>query len=290
MPAQPTRRELQEALGHPLFIGAVALLLCNDHILKAAHPGPWITGKLSDIAWLVVAPLLLAALLCTAGLRTSRARPLALAVPAFAFVLLQLWPPLGDAWVSLFGGAHVADATDLLALPALLAVPLAWRPHRWTLPRSGRRLASVVATGGLMATSYVPDGRTPCADQTDWDPARPLALSWTYAEIPDNPKLLADGVTLRDSTGAVLPFTVSLGTDGLLICPDGGLVPETTYTWRVGGWENLGLHVENVPPFSQTGVWTFTTASESTWTRGCPKPLESVRAFVDSCATDSGAY
>ena len=35
------------------------LLALNDHVLKQAWPG-WVTGKLSDVAGLVVAPAVLA--------------------------------------------------------------------------------------------------------------------------------------------------------------------------------------------------------------------------------------
>ena len=36
-----------DGLLHPIALLAVALLLVNDHLLKAAAPGP-LTGKLSD--------------------------------------------------------------------------------------------------------------------------------------------------------------------------------------------------------------------------------------------------
>ena len=50
-------------LAHPAWIGALLLLLINDHVLKGAGllPG-WVTGKLSDLAGLFVAPALLAVL------------------------------------------------------------------------------------------------------------------------------------------------------------------------------------------------------------------------------------
>src|SRR5687767_7289813 len=46
-------------LVHPTTLIATVLLAVNDHVLKAAYPGPF-TGKLSDAAGLVVAPPLLA--------------------------------------------------------------------------------------------------------------------------------------------------------------------------------------------------------------------------------------
>ena len=62
-----TRRALR-ALGHPLSVAALVLLALNDHVLKQAWPG-FVTGKLSDVAGLVVAPLVLAVPLAALGVR-----------------------------------------------------------------------------------------------------------------------------------------------------------------------------------------------------------------------------
>ena len=69
-----TAHELR-ALAHPLAVGSLVLLALNDHVLKQAWPG-WVTGKLSDLAGLVVAPLVLAVALAVTGVR----RPHVLAV------------------------------------------------------------------------------------------------------------------------------------------------------------------------------------------------------------------
>jgi hypothetical protein len=47
-----------DALLHPGSLAALGLLLVNDHVLKATFPGP-ITGKLSDVAGVVLFPILL---------------------------------------------------------------------------------------------------------------------------------------------------------------------------------------------------------------------------------------
>ena len=49
----------QLALTHPVTLGAVALLLVNDWLLKPLWQSDWTTGKLSDFAWMVFAPPLL---------------------------------------------------------------------------------------------------------------------------------------------------------------------------------------------------------------------------------------
>ena len=126
----------------------MVLLLLNDHVLKAAWPG-LLTGKLSDVAGLVVFPLVVVAAWETVlvGVRRWRgptARPLALAVVvtgiAFTLVKTTLAGALAAGW--LIGLAQwllslpihadagtpeapdkptalVVDPTDLLALPCL---------------------------------------------------------------------------------------------------------------------------------------------------------------------------
>ena len=53
-------RQTRAALLHPVALAALATLLVNDHVLKAAWPGWW-TGKLSDLAALIVGPIAVAA-------------------------------------------------------------------------------------------------------------------------------------------------------------------------------------------------------------------------------------
>ncbi|WP_437799194.1 hypothetical protein [Sorangium sp. So ce693] len=114
-------------LRHPLFLGALALLVVNDHLLKGAGllPGA-LTGKLSDLAGLVVAPVLAAALV---GARTSRGRALAFAAVAAPFAAIKLSAAAAQLLVGLVGLAGIRwriwqDPTDLAALVVL--VP-AWR-------------------------------------------------------------------------------------------------------------------------------------------------------------------
>jgi hypothetical protein len=61
---RPSFLDPRAGLAHPAWWLALALLALNDHVLKGAGLLPaWLTGKLSDVAGLVVAPVLLAALL-----------------------------------------------------------------------------------------------------------------------------------------------------------------------------------------------------------------------------------
>ena len=285
---------LFRALGHPIFLVSLLLLILNDHVFKAQWPGSYWTGKLSDVAWLVVAPVVLGALLAAA--RVPAARWVSLGTVGVVFTGLQLWPPLGDTWVAWMGGAHVADAGDLVTLPALGFAYLCWataapRMHHW-----GRRVVGTVALGALVATSGwnpPPDGRSPCAYEAAWDPARPLAIAWSSPEfaVPDDLKLLAEGIEISDSDGLPVPYTLKWNPQDsrdLLICPDSDLEPDHTYTWKVGGWPDLGAHTLGVPGFYLDGVWQFTTASEGTWTEGCSGPPRMAYVESESCIYDTG--
>ena len=145
-------------LGSPVTAGALAVLVVNDHVLKQAWPG-LVTGKLSDVAGLVVAPPLVALLLALVRVRWS-----ALLVTGAGFAVVKTVPAAaavtsaGLGWLA--GPSYVrADLTDLLALPALLLAHHARRtstvttsPRRWLVLGALLLPFAVVATA---ATSPV---------------------------------------------------------------------------------------------------------------------------------------
>ncbi len=152
-------------LAHPITIVGLIVLLVNDHLLKTAWPG-LVTGKLSDVAGLILAPPLLATLILLAA-RRAPAQVVALSsltVVGLTFAVVKALPAAAglasQAWSVLNGPSIVrADATDLLALPAL---GLAW--HAWTRarhrPAPGNLTRAVrlgvilpVALAGVVATS-----------------------------------------------------------------------------------------------------------------------------------------
>jgi hypothetical protein len=115
---------------HPLLVGATAVLLLNDHVLKHVWPG-LVTGKLSDVAGLVVAPSVLGLLL---GLFLARrtAAAAAVLVTGAGFALVKLTAAgagvASAAWSVVNGPSVIlADPTDLVALPALGLSWWAWR-------------------------------------------------------------------------------------------------------------------------------------------------------------------
>lgn len=213
---------------HPLAIACTFVLLLNDFVLKAWVPGA-VTGKLSDVTWLVVAPVVAAALLVRIGVAERAARGGALVAVAIAFVLLQLWPPLGETWVAFTGGHHVADAEDLVALPALALVRLCWRSPR------RRRLALPVAAVACLATDMGPcaSGRIP-GDGATHDANTPLVigLGW-FGSAPHDTEDVAGSVRLTDADGSDVPFVMASNGNMLWICPIGGLESGSSYTWTI---------------------------------------------------------
>lgn len=108
------------ALVHPLWLGAFGVLLLNDYVLKASLDAPLLTGKLSDVAGLIVAPVVLAAIL---RVRRSRGLWLSAAAVVAVFSAINLSPTAAGAWdagvAAVFGSSTTwTDPTDLLALPA----------------------------------------------------------------------------------------------------------------------------------------------------------------------------
>ncbi|HEX2879863.1 MAG TPA: hypothetical protein VHO25_10065 [Polyangiaceae bacterium] len=182
-------RSVADTWYDPVWWGALGLLLVNDHVLKrSVDPGTFaatVTGKLSDVAGLIVAPMLVGAL---AGrvVGTPRAVRYAFAGVVVLFCALKVSPWLAGTWVSaweLLGVAQqlTADPTDLLALPvAYLAYARMMSRCGRDMPRSDREGAawmqrSAVLLGGLgcLATSY------------DWDdaPIPPAVRNATEAQV-----------------------------------------------------------------------------------------------------------
>ncbi len=115
------------ALLHPVFLGALALLVVNDHVLKGSGLAPgWLTGKLSDFAGLVVAPVVLATLVRA---RSQRALAFVHGAVALGFALTEISQPVADLVTGALGAlglrsAMRADLGDLVAL-AILPLPFA---------------------------------------------------------------------------------------------------------------------------------------------------------------------
>ncbi|MBU1431645.1 hypothetical protein KKF91_13965 [Myxococcota bacterium] len=143
-----------QALLHPAWWLALLLLILNDHVFKGAHVLPSaLTGKLSDLAGLFVAPALLAALL---GVRSSRGWRASHVAVGVVFAAINLSRGFADAFSALIPWRIWVDPTDLIALPMLWLSAHhlgAWSSRRLPTRPLVQRLG--LAVGGLacLATS-----------------------------------------------------------------------------------------------------------------------------------------
>ena len=157
------RQRCASALTHPLTVAALAALLLNDVVFKSLWPGSWVTGKLSDLAWVVFALPLLAFLLSlvsrgnraverTAFLAAYIGLPLLYA--AFnTFAPLHYWILRGLSLASSRTTGHPLDTTDSLVIPLGLGVAVwVWRRRVASAESLRLRLALIVAALATLAS------------------------------------------------------------------------------------------------------------------------------------------
>ena len=159
------RRSLQ-ALTSPVVVIAALTLGFNAWVAQRLWPSWW-TGKLGDVAWLVVAPLLAAlfvGLLAPPRWDASRLGAVVIALTGAAFALVKTLPS-ANVWavdaIRLLGiqPKLALDPTDLLALPTLLLTEWIWlRQSASEKPRRGllRITGAMLAAAALLADSPGP--------------------------------------------------------------------------------------------------------------------------------------
>ena len=156
---------------HSATLVALAVLLVNDLLLKALWPGAWVPGKLSDLAWMMFAPPVLAYVLSFATLGRLRAQRAAF-VTAYAglpllYVAFNTFAPVHDAILlvlGLLGGdgpRSPLDPTDSIVIPLAMAAAI-WVWSRPPLKAESIRarlvlIAATAATLASVASSYAFD-------------------------------------------------------------------------------------------------------------------------------------
>ena len=159
------------ALMHPVTLGALGVLLMNDLLFKALWPGAWIPGKLSDLAWMMFAPPVLAYILSFAMLGLAQGQRAAFAAAYAGLPLLyaafNTFQPVHDAILRVLGTIggdgprSPLDPTDSLVIPiALVAALWVWRRPPLEAESIRARLALLAVAAAVfasVATSYLTD-------------------------------------------------------------------------------------------------------------------------------------
>ncbi|MEQ8677763.1 MAG: hypothetical protein RLP44_24280 [Aggregatilineales bacterium] len=149
------------SLTHPLSIGAVSLVLLNDHLFRIYAPSWW-TGKLGDFAWLIFAPLICA--LIFAWLIPRRLPDHKAWVAGSSFGFIGIWFALAKTVPTVQHATNTAlsaiigwqtslrlDPTDLFTLPALYIGWWVWQRAPDTAPNM-RPYSWLVVGMGIFAT------------------------------------------------------------------------------------------------------------------------------------------
>ena len=235
-------RSASTPLGHPLFWAALAVLVLNDHLLKGAGllPGS-VTGKLSDFAGLIVAPVLLVSVLRARG---RAARIACFGAVAVVFGAINLSPAAARLLEGALGAAGLewriwTDPTDLISFAVL---PLSWwlldagRPRvpRLALQRAGALLGAFacIATGEPPPDPGPPIERifftTDAFVSNDTGVAIDLRVRWIDAQVDCaaiqgdltravHGDAFGEGVTFLLGAGSVLPLNRAEATRSLAI-------------------------------------------------------------------------
>jgi hypothetical protein len=222
------------ALLHPLWALSLVVLATNDHWLKYSDllPDP-VTGKLSDFAGMLVAPVLFAALV---GVRTRKGLVAAHVAVGVVFTMIQLSRSFADAWSALMGTIGVpwiitCDPTDLVALPAL------WLGMR-VYPRAMQRtaVASLRKTGEVAGAGI---GLLFCVATSRPEPGEPF--------VPD---LEADVYVHNDTEDELVvrvrPLAVDAEIDCDVVASDPGRLLsaalfDTVQSWTLAADANLAV-------------------------------------------------
>jgi hypothetical protein len=150
---------------HPLVWVAFILILFNALIFQPLSPS-WFTGKLGDLAWMVVLPLVFAALI--SPIFRKNPFPVAVVISSVFFILLKAVPAtnslVNQSFAALFSVPFKLqlDPTDLLAM---LALPIAW--WVWHQPQKTTRRIWRFAPLALLVMVSIADAPAPGYDDIE---------------------------------------------------------------------------------------------------------------------------
>lgn len=252
--ADPVRlsasRRAADVLGSLPFLLSIGVLLLNDHVLKATRPG-LITGKLSDVAGVVMI-----ALLATAA---TRHPGIAFSFTIVGFGFLKTIPTVAESAAPMLGGVTTTDPTDLLALLALaplwrwVARGPAPRTNSVASPRLALRAvavsAAVLATTatscdeqGLTEIGVYSDGVVVAGDHESVDGG----ITWTTSErgglaLPEDGSCVAAGTCYEIDGQSVV--AIDGGLRDVILVVDNGFeseLPELDgMNCNVGPWQSV---------------------------------------------------
>ena len=158
------RQRCASALMHPVTLGALGVLLVNDLIFKALWPGAWVPGKLSDLAWMIFAPPVLAFVLSFATTGRAKGQRAAF-VAAYAglpllYVAFNTFQPVHDVVLHVLGFVggdgprSPLDPTDSIVIPVAMAAAIwVWRQPSLETQSIRARLALLTATVAAVLAS-----------------------------------------------------------------------------------------------------------------------------------------
>jgi hypothetical protein len=220
MKVNPALKKALACISHPLSIGAVLLLVLNDHLLRHFWPS-WLTGKLGDFAWLFFFPFIAAAFLAWLLPARLQARQhwvggLAFTLVGAVFFLAKTLPVFRTDIIkvmeSVFGFpiAISDDVTDLVALLSLVPAVWLWKKSRAVSPKMLRPSLVLLASGVLLTMANMPqpdpgiyclgqvgEGITACANYGCYTSTNG-GLSWKVNEdvqLSDCPNITSDHET-----------------------------------------------------------------------------------------------
>lgn len=182
-------------LASPVFVLALVVLILNDHVLKQAWPG-LVTGKLSDFAGLVVAPLLLAVPLAAIGVRRRVPVAVGLTGVGFVFAKTSLAGAAATSTVWSLTGVPTlirADVTDLVALPALGVAWWADRNVRSSPELPWRRAVATAMGMALLPVAVLATAATSCSERMSY-----TSVSRVEGDFPGRPREIEQRLALGD--------------------------------------------------------------------------------------------